>query len=179
MPLTDGQKLALKNDINANTNTVLVGGVETQIKDVPNTPDNNPDIAAWYNLLAIPAYKVYKPKVLMSEIMLNGFNWTRVDNLSIGKARIWEWMTEANQDRSVDPSKPNIRAGINAVWVGTQADLDVRAAVYLHCFKDGTNADKLFKVAGNGTVPDANGEGPATLGYFQPLTGNDITEARK
>jgi hypothetical protein len=42
------------------------------------------------NALASPAFRVYRNSVPMSEIMLNGFNWTRVDNLSVGKARIWE-----------------------------------------------------------------------------------------
>lgn len=110
-------------------------------------------VANALNALASPAYKVYRPLVPMSEIMTNGFDWTRVDNLSVGKARIWDWMIQANpQSRSIDPSKPNVRAGINATWVGTAADTAVRAAVYLHCQRDATVAEKVLKTAGNGTA---------------------------
>lgn len=131
--------------------------------NVPNL--SSLDDAAIRDLLnetASPAFKVYRTEVPMSEIMLNGFNWTRVDNLSIGKSRIWEWMTEANSLRAINPSLANIRAGINAVWVGTTADLDVRAAVYVHCVKDASVAEKLL-ASGSGTAPAQDGSGPATM----------------
>src|SRR5262245_24937125 len=103
MPLTPSQLAALKADLAANSNTVLVAGVATAIKDVPRNSDTAFDVAKWYNLVAVPAFQVYRTSVPMSEIMLNGFDWTRVDNLSVGKARIWEWMTEANPfSRAID-----------------------------------------------------------------------------
>jgi hypothetical protein len=84
-------------------------------------------------------------------------------------------MIQANpQSRSIDPSKPNVRAGINATWVGTAADTAVRAAVYLHCQRDATVAEKVLKTAGNGTACDANGDGPATLGWEGTLGAGDI-----
>ncbi len=55
MTLTASQKSTLKADIAANTNTI--GGV--QIKDLPNTGDNNFSIAQWYSGAASPAYKVW------------------------------------------------------------------------------------------------------------------------
>lgn len=143
--------------------------------NVPNATEHTAQAAL--NALAAPAYKVYRTVVPMSEIMLNGFDWTRVDNLSVGKARIWDWMTGANPVRAIDPSKPNIRAGINAVWVGTAADLAVRAAVYLHCQRDATVAEKLLKVAGNGTAADQNGDGPATMGFEGMLTLDEVIAA--
>lgn len=116
------------------------------------------------NALASPAFIVWRTSVPMSEIMLNGFNWTRVDNLSIGKARIWDWMKDAGVGQTIDPSKPNIRAGIDAVWVGTQADLDVRAAVYVHCKRSATVCEKLLAT---GTGSDAV---PATMGAEGSIT---------
>lgn len=117
------------------------------------------------NATASPTFYVYRSAVPMPEIMLNGFDWTRVDNLSVGKARIWDWMVNADPlGRTINPSRPNIRAGINAVWVGTAADLAVRAAVYLHCQRPATVAEKLLKASGNGTAADAAGDGPATCG---------------
>ena len=125
------------------------------------------------NGAATPAFYVYETDVPVEEIMLNGFDWTRVDNLSIGKARIWEWMTTANSDRAINPSKPNIRAGINATWVGTAADLLVRDAVYAHCYRKSTVAEKLL-ATGTGTAPVADGSGPAVSNYVEPITVLDV-----
>ncbi len=177
MPLTSQQLTALKADIAANTNTIPAGRpfAGTQIKDLPNSADANEEISRWYNLTASGNYKVYKPSVTEGEIFQNGMDWARVDNLSVGKSRIWEWMFKFG---SANPSKANVRTGINSVWVGTQADLNVRAAVYLHCQRDASNAEKLLKSAGAGTAADASGDGPATLGYESPLTRDDIENAR-
>ena len=115
------------------------------------------------NVQASPTYIVWRTLVAMNEIMQNGFNWTRVDNLSVGKARIWDWMTQYGPkingvEAAINPSLVNIRAGIDAVWVGTQADLDVRAAVYVHCKRSSTLAEQLLAT---GTGSDAS---PATMG---------------
>jgi hypothetical protein len=124
-------------------------------------------LADLYNVLASPVFIVWKTLVSQDEIMLNGFDWARVDNLSIGKARIWEWMFN-NDARAINPSKANIRAGIDAAWVGTAADLAVRAAVYVHCKRSATRFEKLFAT---GTGSDAN---PATLGLEGSLSFNDL-----
>lgn len=89
--------------------------------------------------------------VSQDEIMQNGFNWTRVDNLSVGKARVWEWLF-ANESRAMNPSKPNVRAGIDQVWQGTQLDLDVRTAVYVHCKRPATRGERMLA---SGTGSDA------------------------
>jgi len=181
--LTATQLATLKAHVAANTNTIPAGQpwsgsfVDVAVKDVPNNSDGNAAVAGWYGLTAAPAFKVYRQSVPMSEIMLNGFNWTRVDNLSIGKARIWDWMFNADPfGHTIDPSKANIRAGINAVWVGTQADLDVRAAVYLHCFRDAKNGETVF-ASGAGTAADATGEGPGTTTLTEPITAQDVNSA--
>jgi hypothetical protein len=92
---------------------------------------------------------VWRTAVTQDEIMQNGFDWTRVDNLSLGKARIWEWLFD-NQATTINPSKPNVRAGIDQCWVGTAADLAVRAAVYVHCKRAATQAEKML-ATGTGT----------------------------
>lgn len=177
MQLTTTQLLVLKNHIAANANTVLVGGVPTAISAVPHTPDNAVAVANWYNLPAVPDYRVYRTAVPMKEIMLNGFDWTRVDNLSIGKARIWEWLTEADPfSRSIDPSKSNVRAGINACWVGTAADLAVRAAVYDHCHRAAKNGERLH-ATGAGTAPDQTGSGPGTMAVEGDVTASNVDSA--
>lgn len=78
------------------------------------------------------------------------FDWTRVDNLTVGKARIWDMMF-ANQTQSINPANSNIRAGIDAAWVGTAADLAVRAAVYERCKRAATRAESAL-VTGTGAT---------------------------
>lgn len=161
LALTQSQKLIIKTWLTANAQTL-----------------NDQEAAAALNVAASPVFNVYRSSVPMSEIMLNGFNWTRVDNLNVGKARIWEWMVSANPDRAINPSKANVRAGINAVWVGTQADLDVRDAVYAHCYRPASIAEKLLATgAGTAPVNDGDGSGPAVMGFEGEITAQDVVDS--
>lgn len=144
MSLSPAQSQALKADINA----------DPAFDALKLTPDGRFAIAAAYNLAASPAWTIWRTNVTRSEILQNGFDWTRLDNLSVGKARVW---SDIFVDGTINPSKPNVRVGIESVWVGTAQDLAVRAAVYVHCKKLATRAQKLFST---GTGSDAS---PATL----------------
>ena len=109
-------------------------------------------LAAWFNT-ADEAYIVWRTAVPIDDIMRNGMDWARVDNLSTGKARIWDWMGRLG---TLDCSKPNVRAGIDATWVGTAADLAVRATVYTHCKRAATRAEKALATgAGTDASPSA------------------------
>lgn len=141
---------------------------------------NDQQSADYFNQPASPTFFVYRTEVPVGEVMLNGFDWTRVDNLSVGKARIWEWMTTAkkvNDEFVFDPSKLNIRNGINETWKGTAADLLVRDAVYAHCQRAATVAEKLLVSTGAGTTIDGNGTGPATMGFEGMLTAQDVVDS--
>lgn len=98
---------------------------------------------------------VWRTSASVDDIMRNGMDWARVDNLSVGKARIWDWMGRLG---TLNCSRPNIRAGIDATWVGTAADLAVRATVYTHCKRAATRFERLFS---SGPGSDAS---PATMG---------------
>ena len=126
------------------------------------------EIADAYNQTAAPEWVVWKTNVLVDEIMRNGMDWARVDNLSVGKARIWDWMGRLG---TFDASKPNIRAGIDATWVGTAADLAVRAMVYTHCKRASSRGEKLLST-GTGTTAT-----PATMGFEGSLTYQDVEAA--
>lgn len=117
---------------------------------LPLNSDSAYFIADELNKPATPSWVVWKTSVIQDEIMQNGFDWVRVDNLSVGKARIWEWLF-ANEARTMNPSKTNVRAGIDEVWKGTAADLAVRDAVYGHCKTPATVFQKLFST-GTGTT---------------------------
>ena len=128
--MTPAQLATLKAAILAETDSALVA---------LRTANDETGMANWYN--ADSTKICWKSKVNIDEIMRNGMDWARVDNLSVGKARIWDWMGRLG---TIDPSKPNIRSGIDATWVGTSADLVVRAAVYVHCKRTATKAEALF-----------------------------------
>jgi hypothetical protein len=152
--LTTSQQATLKADILA----------DPAFASLPHTSDGAFAIAAAYQLPATPDFYVWRSSVSQDEIMQNGFDWTRVDNLSVGKARIWEWLF-TNQDRAFNPSKPNVRAGIEAVWVGTAADLAVRAAVYLHCQRTANRLEKLFATGTGTAMPNGSPATMAVEGY--------------
>lgn len=139
----------------------------------PNNPDGAFEIKNLLNMVAEPAWVVWRTAVTRREILQNGFDWTRLDNLSVGKARVW---SDIFVDGIINPSKPNVRAGIESVWVGTSADLAVRAAVYAHCKKNATRIQKLFSTGtGSDASPAKMGEGITET--FQ-LTYNDVDIAR-
>ena len=157
--LTTTQKTTLKNYI---LNDVILNAF-------PNTLDGAWEISGLLNQTATPDFIVWKTNVSIDEIMRNGMDWARVDNLSVGKARIWEWIGRLG---TFNAAKANIRAGIDAAWVGTLADLSVRAAVYTHCKRTATIIEKLFAT---GTGNDAS---PATMEFEGAISPNDVFEAR-
>lgn len=152
--LTSVQQTTLKNDITADP--VLLALAQQ------NTAIGYQQIADAYNSVANPNFFVWKSIVTQDEIMQNGFDWVRVDNLAVGKARIWEWMF-SNEARAVNPSKANVRAGIAEVWKGTAADNAVRQVVFNHCQRLATRLEKLFASGGTGATTSVDGVGPATM----------------
>jgi hypothetical protein len=145
--LTLEQRITLKAHILAtpDLNAYVADSVWTAIADLLNT-NASPDFIAW------------KTSVNLDEIMQNGFDWTQVDNQTVGKARIWDWMF-SNATRTINPNKANVRAGIDECWKGTAAMLAVRAAVYVHCKRPALRGEKLFAT---GTGTDAS---PASMAY--------------
>lgn len=159
MALTPSQQTALKTFIAA----------DSTLSAFPNNSDGAYAIALALNALASPAFIVWKTSVSVDDIMRNGVDWTRVDNLSVGKARIWDWMTKLG---NFNAAKVNIRAGIDATWVGTAADLAVRAVVYTHCKRPATIIEKLF-ATGTGTDAD-----PAVMVFEGAISYQDVDSAR-
>lgn len=137
----------------------------------PLSSDGAFAIAAALNLEVSPAFVVWRTSVPQDEITQNGFTWTEVDNLSVGKARIWEWLF-VNESRSINPSKANVRAGIVECWSGTAGKVAVQTAVLSHCKRSATRAEKALAT---GTGTDVT---PATMGYEGALSYQDVEQAR-
>lgn len=171
--LTPAQLTTLKSHILANSSAFadgpFTGQTVAQVAALPGS-ESRIQIARWYNLTATGPFVVWRTSVTWDEIMLNGMDWARVDNLSVGKARIWDWMFQ-NQSRTFNPSKSNIRTGIDATWVGTAPDLAVRAAVYVHCKRAATNGEKVFAT---GTGSDA---APATMAFEGQVSSQEVDSA--
>lgn len=149
MNLTQSQKSALKTLID---NTPAYSSV-------PNTQDGALALANLLNSDASPAFTVWRTSVDIGEIMNNGFAWDRVDNATVGQARIWEWLKELG---SINPSKANVRAGIDAAWPGTPNQTQ-RDGIYSHCSRNASAIEKLF-ATGTGTPAS-----PGTLVFEGPV----------
>ena len=133
--LTQQQFTDLRNAVHAEPSlaTALAQGINWQIADWCNSPSTT---------------VVWKSSVNAETIMRSdSFDWARVDNLTVGKARIWDWLFQTG---SINPSKANVRVGIDSTWVGTAGDLAVRAAIYVECKRFATNAEKAL-ATGTGT----------------------------
>lgn len=141
------------------------------LSGIVNNEDGAFEIANRLNLVASPAYVVWRTDVAVDEVMRNGMDWTRVDNLSVGKARIWDWMTRIG---TFNPSKLNVRAGIDATWVGTASDLAVRDAVYVHCKRSATVLEKIFAVGAGTTLSPSTMAVEGLIGYSEVFAARGI-----
>lgn len=150
------QALALKNFVLA----------DPVLNLIPHTADGAYAIADALKANASPDFIVWRTSVTKDEIMQNGFDWTQVDNTTVGKACIWEWMFD-NGSASINPSKLNIRTGIDEAWKGTAAMLLVRDAVYVHCKRKANILEKLFATGTGSTVSPATMVIEGTINYIE------------
>lgn len=158
--LTSAQLLTLKADILADSN----------FNSQPHNSDGAFAIAAVYNADATPAFVVWKSSVTRDEVQaLDAFDWTLVDNLTVGKARIFDWMFMRGV--AIDPSKANIRAGIAACFVGSAPLVTMQTAILTSFKRNATRFEKLF-ATGTGTTVS-----PAVAVLIGSLDYNDIVAA--
>lgn len=154
--MTPQQLAALKADIL----------LDPALSAKPMNSDGAFDIAVAYNLPASPQFVVWKTNVPASEIMSNGFVWTAVDALTVGKARIWDWMTRYG---SINPSKANVRQGLSDCFGAGSA---MQTAIAPHLKRDATRAERLF-ATGTGSTGS-----PGTLVFEGTLSYQDVEAAR-
>lgn len=99
-------------------------------------------LAAWFNAADPGGYVVWRPDVQIGEANA-AMVWTEVDTLSVGKARIWEWMRLVNV---LDYRQASIRQGINDSFAG----LTTRVQVTNVGKRTATRAEKVL-ATGSGT----------------------------
>lgn len=159
MALTPEQATAIVNHIKASVDPAVVQALAQR---------NDTFLQEWIN--SPSTFWAWRTLVTQDEIMQNGFDWVQVDNLSVGKARIWEWLF-MNQSRAINPAKPNVRAGIAECWRGVAAMTAVRDAVLAHCKKQISRAEALF-ATGSGTE-----QTPGDLVYVGPVGLTELSVA--
>jgi hypothetical protein len=141
---------------------------------LPLNSDSSFAIAAEFNKDAVPTFYVWRSSLDINEIMSNGFDWTRVDNMTVGEARIWQFMTQLG---TINPSRANVRAGVNEAFKGTAQDNTTRLAIYGHCQRPATRFERVF-ATGAGTTSDDIGTGPGTMVLEGPVSYQSIDLAR-
>lgn len=157
MELSSQQISLLKTDIN---NDVSLSGLV-------NNDDNYLFIAQQYSLESNPRFWVWRTNVPTNEIMNNGFIWSTVDSMTVGKARIWEWMKEIGY---INPSKVNIRQGLgDAFGVGSA----MANAITPHLSRPANRVEALFST-GTGTSGS-----PGTMTFEGDLNYQDVRKARE
>lgn len=159
MSLTTAQQAALKAYVEA----------DPTLSQFPHNGDGAYAIADALKADASPEFVVWRTSVPRDEIMQNGFNWVQVDNLTVGKARIWEWLF-ANEQNAINPSKLNVRSGIDEAWKGTAAMLAVREAVYVHCKRNANILEKLFATGTGSTASPGTMTVEGSIGYNEIVT---------
>lgn len=126
MILTPTQKAALKLHVEANTNTVVTPAGTVQIRDVLRTEDAYQEVTTWYNATAVPDYFIFRKIVDLFSVMANGFDWTIVDNETVGQARIWDRMLAlSNKVGGVNPWKLTILRGVGEAYKGASGTVAV------------------------------------------------------
>jgi hypothetical protein len=164
MALTPAQLTTLKAAIDA----------DPVLAAKPLNSDGDFDIAQILNnTQSAPDFYVWKTSISVNEIMGNGFDWTRVDNMVVGEARIWDFMTKLG---FINPNQSNVRAGINEAFKGTAQDNTMRLAIYGHCQRLAMRTQRIF-ATGSGVTSDDLGVGPGTV-VVESITPNDVHAAR-
>lgn len=153
--------------------TYIAGQPDLSVE--PNNDDGNFNIAGLLNKPDAVAYLVWRNNVLLQEVTgRSAFDWTRVDNLSVGKARIWEWMFDSG---SCNPSLDNVRAGVNATFSTAGTDAPNRQSFFDASVRQVTRVERRY-ATGTGSAPNDTGVGPGKNATDGPITPAEVAQAR-
>lgn len=137
----------------------------------PNNSDGAFDMALYLDTASSPAFIVWRTNVSRDEVTAEGFDWTQVDNLTTGQARIWDLLFD-NQSRAINAGDAGKRAGLAECWKGTAGKLAVGAFVLTKCKRTATKGERIF-ATGTGTEL-----APGTLVIEGAISYQDIAAAR-
>ena len=155
MALDTAQRATLAAHIQANTDPAVVQALADR---------NDTALAALYN--ADSAFVVWREAIQPSEYR-EAMVWTEVDQLQVGKARIWEWITQ-NMTLAIDATKANVRAGLAEVFSAQSAS---RSALLAIAKEAASLAESIF-ASGEGSTAN-----PGTRVFVGNVTTTDIGRA--
>lgn len=147
MALTPAQLTVFRAALLAELDPELVGY---------RTNGQTPLIAAWYNT-EVSGFVVWRKRVTRAEAQAVGFDWTQVDNLNVGQARIW--FDGLFMDGLLDATDEGQRAGVAEAWKGTAAKVAVATFVLSKCKRNATRAERLFAVGAGTDLSPATAPG--------------------
>ena len=136
---------------------------------MPNNSDTAYYIAGELNKPATPAWTVWRSDVARDDVSGEGFDWTQVDNLTVGQARIWDWLFDGGTMDARDNGK---RAGISECWKGTAAKVAVATFVLGKCKRDAKLGEKVLST-GTGSVA-----APAVMTHEGDVSPSNVQAAR-
>lgn len=156
------QATTLKDDISATS----------PVNAIAHNSDGAVAVADFYNLVAAPDYFVWRTSVPAGEYTgANGVVWTEVDALTVGKARIFEWMTGLLSQPLIF-SDPNKRQGLGDAFTAgsvTRANLTAMGR------RRASRYEKLFALATvGGTGTRGSTANPDTMALEGPLVPSDV-----
>lgn len=203
MALAPANYAAFKTHINANTATIeLTAGNPVQIKDIPNTPDNNAAIAAWYN--ALSADYVHRTDVPVAEAK-GRIQWKKMTpGLSPTDATITttehrdQWRNRALmcqclqfnlqnlllEERTINAANPETRQGFQDALAAVPSTSDLTGTQDAGWGAAGGSglrnlfsrlATRVESALGSGTGTQAS---PKTMTHVGDVSGDDVTNAR-
>lgn len=157
--MTPEQLTILKTAILAETNPVFVALRQA---------NNEQGMADWYNVTS--TFVVWLQSVTRDAVSVEGFDWTQVDNLTNGQARIWDLLFDT-LTKTINPSEPGKRAAISECWKGTAAKVAVGTFVLSKCKRFASRGEQVF----------ATGVGisatPGLLTFEGSITAQNISDA--
>lgn len=155
MALTTAQRATLKAMILADTDPAVQAALAIR---------NDTEMARLYNLPG--TFIVWRTSIPVAEYR-EAVTWTEVDALTVGKARIWEWIT-SNMTLPLDASKSGVRQGLADCWA---ANSTTRPALLAVAKRAATKAEQLF-ATGVGTTNN-----PGTLVFDGQISIEDVGRA--
>ncbi len=94
-------------------------------------------LAAWFNAADPSACVVWRSDVRIEEAN-SAMVWTEIDAMTVGKARIWEWMSKLG---TLDARSANIRQGLSDAFSSATS---TRTALIVLAKRTATRAEKVL-----------------------------------
>ena len=131
---------------------------------LPNDAVSAQTIADALNQPASPDWHVWRTDVSRDDVTGDGFDWTQVDNLTAGQARIWDLLFQTESGR-ISFASAGKRAAISEAWKGTAAKVAVATYVFSQARRTATAGEKCLSTGTGSTASPATMQIEGAIGY--------------